>query len=59
MTAVGARDAYEEALKVDPGNAQAKQCLKAVDDTIAREAAADRTEADLGLGKVVRLRNKG
>ena len=48
---VGAKDAYEEALKVEPGNAQAKSGLKAVDDAIAREASEDGTP-DLGLGKV-------
>jgi stress-induced-phosphoprotein 1 len=49
---VGAKDAYEEALKVEPTNAQAKSGLKAVDDAIAKEAAEDGQEADLGLGKV-------
>ena len=49
---VGAKDAYEEALKVEPGNAQAKSGLKAVDDAIAREAQEDGQDADLGLGKV-------
>jgi stress-induced-phosphoprotein 1 len=54
---VGARDAYEEALKVEPGNAQAKQGLKAVDDAIAREAAEDGQEPDLGFGKVSHCRD--
>ena len=49
---VGAKDAYEEALKVEPGNAQAKSGLRAVDDAIAREAKEDGQEPDLGLGKV-------
>ena len=49
---VGAKDAYEEALKVEPGNAQAKQGLKAVDDAIVREAAEDGQSPDLGLGQV-------
>ena len=49
---VGAKDAYEEALKVEPGNAQAKSGLKAVEDTIAREAQEDGQEADIGLGNV-------
>jgi hypothetical protein len=39
-------------LKVEHANAQAKSGLKAVDDAIAREAAEDGQEADLGLGKV-------
>jgi stress-induced-phosphoprotein 1 len=52
---VGAKDAYEEAIKVDPGNAQAKSGLKSVDDAIAREAMEDGQEADLGLGKVPSL----
>lgn len=59
MTAVGARDAYEEALKVDPSNAQAKESLRTVDNAISREAAADGREPDLALGKVVPLRSKG
>jgi hypothetical protein len=50
---VGAKDAYEEALKLEPGNAQAKSGMKQVDDAIAREAAEDGTTPDLGLGKVV------
>jgi len=52
MFSVGAKDAYEEALKVDPANAQARSGLKAVDDAIAREASEDGTTPDLGLGKV-------
>jgi stress-induced-phosphoprotein 1 len=52
---VGAHDAYEEALKVDPSNAQAKSGLKAVQDAIAREAKADGMDPDLGLGKVSKL----
>jgi hypothetical protein len=39
-------------LKVEPGNAQAKNGLKAVDDAIAREAQEDGQDVDLGLGKV-------
>jgi len=39
-------------LKVEPGNAQARQGLKAVDDAIAREAAEDGQSPDLGLGQV-------
>jgi hypothetical protein len=49
---VGAKDAYEEALKVEPGNVQAKSGLKAVDDAIKREAQEDGQDPDLGLGKV-------
>ena len=49
---MGAKDAYEQALKVEPGNAQAKQGLKAVDDAIAREAAEDGESPDLGVGQV-------
>jgi stress-induced-phosphoprotein 1 len=51
---VDAKDAYEEALKVEPTNAQAKSGLKAVDEAIAREAAEDGQEPDLGIGKVRR-----
>jgi stress-induced-phosphoprotein 1 len=51
---VDAKDAYEEALKVEPTNAQAKSGLKAVDEAIAREAAEDGQEPDLGIGKVIR-----
>jgi stress-induced-phosphoprotein 1 len=49
---VGAKDAYEEALKVDPANAQAKSGLKAVDDAITKEAREDGQDTDFGLGKV-------
>jgi stress-induced-phosphoprotein 1 len=42
---------------VEPGNAQAKQGLKAVDDAIAREAAEDGQEPDLGFGKVSHCRD--
>jgi stress-induced-phosphoprotein 1 len=52
---VDAKDAYEEALKVEPTNAQAKSGLKAVDEAIAREAAEDGQEPDLGIGKVLKL----
>lgn len=52
LTVVEARDAYEEALKVEPGNTQAQVGLRAVDDAIAREAREDGQEPDLGLGKV-------
>jgi stress-induced-phosphoprotein 1 len=49
---VGAKDAYEEAIKIDPSNAQAQQGLKQVEDAIAREAAQDGTTPDLGMGKL-------
>jgi stress-induced-phosphoprotein 1 len=49
---VGAKDAFEEALKVEPTNVQAKSGLKAVEDAIAREAEEDGATPDLGLGKV-------
>jgi stress-induced-phosphoprotein 1 len=52
LIVVGAKDAYEEALKVEPTNAQARSGLKAVDDAIAREATEDGQDMDLGLGKV-------
>lgn len=49
---VGAKDAYEEAIKLDPNNAQAKQGLKQVEDAIAREAAQDGTTPDMGFGSM-------
>lgn len=49
---MGAKDAYEEALKVDPSNAQAKSGLEAVEAAIAREAQDDGTTPDLGMGKL-------
>lgn len=49
---VGALDAYEQALKVEPNNAQAKSGLAAVNQAIQREAAADGAEPDLGLGQI-------
>lgn len=53
---VGALDAYEQALKIDPANPQAKSGLKAVNDAIQREAAADGQgsgpDADMGLGQI-------
>lgn len=49
---VGAKDAYEEAIKIDPSNAQAQQGLKQVEGAIAREAAQDGTTPDLGMGKL-------
>lgn len=38
---MGAKDAYEEALKLDPSNAQAKSGLESVNRAIDAEAAAD------------------
>ncbi|KAL9634357.1 MAG: hypothetical protein Q9204_003037 [Flavoplaca sp. TL-2023a] len=46
---VGANDAFEEALKLDPANAQAKSGLAAVKRAIETEAAADGA-GDGGLG---------
>ncbi|EXJ59468.1 stress-induced-phosphoprotein 1 [Cladophialophora psammophila CBS 110553] len=43
---VGAKDAFEEALKLEPSNAQARQGLEAVNRAIEAEARAD--GADLG-----------
>ncbi|EXJ83645.1 stress-induced-phosphoprotein 1 [Capronia coronata CBS 617.96] len=48
---VGAKDSYEEALKLDPTNAQAKSGLDAVNRAIEAEARAD--GADMGgLGNI-------
>ena len=48
---VGAKDAFEEALKLDPANSQAKSGLSAVERAIAAEATADEAdEAGLGGG---------
>lgn len=50
---VGARDAYEQALKVEPSNAQAKSGLAAVTEAIRREAEEDGVSSpDLGLGQM-------
>ncbi|KAK9470324.1 uncharacterized protein V1510DRAFT_423446 [Dipodascopsis tothii] len=49
---IGAKDTYEEVLKLDPANAQAKSGLKAVDDAIAEEAAADGQTPDMGMGQM-------
>ncbi|KIW87057.1 uncharacterized protein Z519_12354 [Cladophialophora bantiana CBS 173.52] len=43
---VGAKDAFEEALKLEPSNAQARQGLEAVNRAIEAEARAD--GADMG-----------
>lgn len=48
---VGALDTYEEALKLDPNNAQAKSGVKSVREAIARESQQDGA-ADLGMGNL-------
>lgn len=48
---VAALEAYEEALNLDPNNAQAKSGVKSVNEAISREAAAD-GQADMGLGQI-------
>jgi stress-induced-phosphoprotein 1 len=45
---VGAKDAYEEALKIEPNNAQAKSGLEAVERAI--QAEADEDGASFGGG---------
>ncbi|WPH00879.1 Hypothetical protein R9X50_00371000 [Acrodontium crateriforme] len=52
---VGAVDAFEEALKLDPSNAQAKSGLESVQRAIRAEAAADGVSGDAlngGLGNM-------
>lgn len=50
---IGAVDAYEEALKLDPANAQAKSGLASVNDAIRREAADDGVDpGDMGMGSM-------
>jgi len=49
---IGAVDAYEEALKLDPTNAQAKSGLQSVNEAIRKEAAADGVNPDMGLGSM-------
>lgn len=49
---VGALDAYEHCLRIEPANAQAKQGLASVRDAINREAAADGQVPDMGLGSI-------
>lgn len=51
---VGANDAFEEALKLDPANAQAKSGLAAVKRAIEAEAQADGLDSDPsgGLGNM-------
>jgi len=48
---VGALDTYEEALKLDPNNVQAKSGVKSVQEAIARESQQDGA-ADLGMGNL-------
>lgn len=50
FTPVGANDAFEEALKLDPTNAQAKSGLAAVKRAIDAEANADSAGNGLGGG---------
>jgi len=54
MIAVGAQDAFEEALKLDPANAQAKSGLAAVQRAIDAEVKADGIGGDPsgGLGSL-------
>lgn len=49
---IGALDAYEQCLEIEPSNAQAKQGLASVKDAINREAAADGQTPDMGLGSI-------
>jgi len=51
MLLVEALDTYEEALKLDPNNAQAKSGVKAVQEAIARDSQQDGA-ADLGMGNL-------
>lgn len=49
---VGAVDAFEEALKLDPNNAQAKSGLASVQKAIEAEARADGADPSGGLGNI-------
>ncbi|GAB7359883.1 hypothetical protein MBLNU230_g7411t1 [Neophaeotheca triangularis] len=49
---VNAVDAYEEALKLDPANAQAKSGLESVQRAIKSEAEADGADPSAGLGNM-------
>jgi len=47
---VGATDAFEEALKLDPNNAQAKSGLDAVKRAVEAEAKSDGLDGDPSAG---------
>lgn len=47
-----AYDSYEEALKLDPNNAQAKSGLASVKSSLEREASQDGQTPDLGMGQL-------
>lgn len=49
---VGAKDAYETAIEKEPSNSMAISGLKSVNEAIEREAAADGTTPDLGMGSM-------
>lgn len=49
---VGAKDAYETAIEKEPSNAMAISGLKSVNEAIEREAAADGTTPDMGMGSM-------
>jgi stress-induced-phosphoprotein 1 len=49
---VGAKDAYDEALKLDPANAQAKSGLESVNRAIEAEARADGQDPMGGMGNM-------
>ncbi|KAA8916894.1 hypothetical protein TRICI_001013 [Trichomonascus ciferrii] len=49
---VAAKDAYDEALKLDPNNAQAQSGLKSVEDAINREASQDGQSPDMGMSQL-------
>ena len=50
---VGALDAYEYCLKIEPNNTQAKQGLASVNEAIRREAEADGvSNPDMGLASI-------
>ena len=52
IAAVGALDAYEECLKIEPSNALAKRGLAAVNEAIRKEAEEDGQTPDVGLGSI-------
>ncbi|KAL9132199.1 MAG: hypothetical protein Q9217_000003 [Psora testacea] len=49
---IGAKDAFEEALKLDPANTQAKSGLSVVERAISAEASADGAGPGGGLGNI-------